>query len=126
MWLFLGTNFGERASLLKKSLSDQSVVRNTQEPRPKHYKTVDLNSSIGVRKGRAGVFQQAGALCELLRTPLRRTSPKRSSKKFALRVGLLLDHRLCWLRGGYGVRVPMHNLPLTIFFRSKVHRSPHS
>jgi hypothetical protein len=28
---------------LKKSLSDQSVVRNTQEPRPKHYKTVDLN-----------------------------------------------------------------------------------
>jgi hypothetical protein len=30
-------------SLLKKSLSVQSVVRNTQEPRPKHYKTVDLN-----------------------------------------------------------------------------------
>jgi hypothetical protein len=33
----------EEVSLLKKSLSDQSVVRNTQEPRPKHYKTVDLN-----------------------------------------------------------------------------------
>jgi len=31
----------ELDSLLKKSLSDQSVVRNTQEPRPKHYKTVD-------------------------------------------------------------------------------------
>jgi hypothetical protein len=30
-------------SLLKKSLSDRSVVRNTQEPRPKHYKTVDSN-----------------------------------------------------------------------------------
>jgi hypothetical protein len=35
--------FAERSSLLKKSLSVQSVVRNTQEPRPKHYKTVDLN-----------------------------------------------------------------------------------
>src|SRR5215203_3897019 len=44
-------------------------------------------------------------------------------KKFDLRVDLLLDHRLCWLRSDYGVRVPMHNLPLTIFFRSKVHRS---
>jgi hypothetical protein len=28
---------------LKKSLSVQSVVRNTQEPRPKLYKTVDSN-----------------------------------------------------------------------------------
>src|SRR5215204_2322283 len=55
-----------------------------------------------------------------------RTSALRSSKKFDLRVDLLLDHRLCSLRGGYGVRVPMHNLPLTIFFRSKDHRSPHS
>jgi hypothetical protein len=36
-------NFRERHSLLKKSLSVQSVVRNTQEPRPKHYKTVDSN-----------------------------------------------------------------------------------
>ena len=53
------------------------------------------------------------------------TSALRSSKKFALRVDLLLDHRLCWLRGGYGVCVPMHNLPLTVF-RSKDHRSPHS
>jgi hypothetical protein len=30
-------------ALLKKSLSDRSVVRNTQEPRPKHYKTVRSN-----------------------------------------------------------------------------------
>ena len=29
-------------SLLKKSLSERSVVRNTQEPGPKHYKSVDL------------------------------------------------------------------------------------
>jgi hypothetical protein len=35
--------FVEHPSLLKKSLSDQSVVRNTQDPRPKHYKTVNLN-----------------------------------------------------------------------------------
>ena len=35
--------FAEFTSLLKKSLSVQSVVRNTQVPRPKHYKTVDLN-----------------------------------------------------------------------------------
>ena len=35
--------FSEGVSLLKKSLSDRSVVRNTQEPRPKHYKTVVLN-----------------------------------------------------------------------------------
>jgi hypothetical protein len=38
---------------------------------------------------------------------------------------LLLDHRLCCLSGGYGVCVPMHYLPLTVF-RSKDHRSPQS
>jgi hypothetical protein len=43
------------------------------------------------------------------------TSPVRRSEKFALRVGLLLDHRLCWLSCGYGVRVPMHYLPLAVF-----------
>src|SRR5829696_8551271 len=36
---------------------------------------------------------------------------------------LLLDHRLCWLSRGYGVRVPMHYLPATILW-SKDHRSP--
>jgi hypothetical protein len=29
-------------------------------------------------------------------------------------VGLLLDHRLCWLSRGYGVSVSMHYLPSTI------------
>ena len=41
----------------------------------------------------------------------------------ALRVELLLYHRLCWLSRGYRVCVPMHNLPLTVF-RSKDHRRP--
>ena len=36
---------------------------------------------------------------------------------------LLLYHRLCWLRGGYGVRVSMHHLPGAIF-GSKGHRDP--
>jgi hypothetical protein len=39
----LDMDFPESSSLLKKSVSEQSVVRNTQEPRPKHSKTVDLN-----------------------------------------------------------------------------------
>src|SRR5215212_8861921 len=30
-------------------------------------------------------------------------------------VGLLLDHRLGWPRGGYRVRVPMHHLPGALF-----------
>src|SRR5687768_9781818 len=30
-------------------------------------------------------------------------------------VGLLLYHRLCWPSRGYGVRVPMHNLPCALF-----------
>jgi hypothetical protein len=42
---------------------------------------------------------------------------------FALRVGLLLYHRLSWLRGGYRVCVPMHHLPGAIF-GSKGHRNP--
>jgi hypothetical protein len=45
------------------------------------------------------------------------------SRKSAIRVGLLLDNRLGWLWGGYGVRVPMHYLPATILW-SKDHRSP--
>jgi hypothetical protein len=39
-------------------------------------------------------------------------------------VGLFLYHRLGWLRGGYGVRVSMHYLPLTLFFWAKDHRNP--
>jgi len=38
-------------------------------------------------------------------------------------VGLLLDHRLGWLSGRYGVCVPMHYLPLTLFW-PKDHRNP--
>jgi hypothetical protein len=38
---------------------------------------------------------------------------------------LLLDHRSCWLRGGYGVRVPMHYLPGAIF-GSKDQSNPQS
>ena len=44
--------------------------------------------------------------------------------KFALRVGLLLDHRLGWLRSGYGVCVPMHCLP-GILLKPKDRRNPH-
>ena len=36
---------------------------------------------------------------------------------------LLLHHRLCWLRGSYGVRVSVHDL-LGAFFGSKDHRGP--
>src|SRR5215208_2230426 len=49
----------------------------------------------------------------------------RSSRKFALRVGLLLYHRFGCLSGGYGVRVSVHGLPHTVF-RSKDHRRAHS
>src|SRR5215208_3254002 len=52
-----------------------------------------------------------------------RTSRLRSSEKVALRVDLPLDHRLGWLRGGYGVRVSVHHLPGAIL-RSKDHRGP--
>jgi hypothetical protein len=46
------------------------------------------------------------------------------SPKFALGMGLLLDHRLGWLSGGYGLRVSVHHLPLTLF-GSKDHRGAH-
>src|SRR4051812_841772 len=38
---------------------------------------------------------------------------------------LLLDHRLCWLRGGYGVCVTMHHFPLAVF-GPKEGRNPQS
>ena len=37
---------------------------------------------------------------------------------------LLLYHRLGWLSGGYGVGVPVHHLPLSLFLRSVDHRDP--
>src|SRR5215216_2404933 len=37
---------------------------------------------------------------------------------------LLLDHRLCRLRGGYGVGVAVHYLPLPLFFWPEDHRDP--
>jgi hypothetical protein len=40
-----------------------------------------------------------------------------------LRVGLLLDHRLCWLRGGYGLCVSVHNLPGARGHRGSSHHS---
>src|SRR5829696_2027978 len=47
--------------------------------------------------------------------PYSRSAWKGNSPKFALRVELFLDHRLCWLWGGYGIRVAMHNLPGALF-----------
>ena len=44
-----------------------------------------------------------------------RSSSLRSSRKFALEVELLLDHRFGWLRGAYGVRMSVHDLPSAIF-----------
>src|SRR3712207_4809719 len=52
-----------------------------------------------------------------------RLTEKTRSRTFALRVELLLDHRLCWLSCGYGVCVPMYHLPRTVF-RPKDHRDP--
>jgi hypothetical protein len=52
-----------------------------------------------------------------------RTSAFRSSEKFALRVELLLYYRFGWLGRGYGIGVPMHYLPLTLFW-PKDHRNP--
>jgi hypothetical protein len=43
----------------------------------------------------------------------------------SLRVDLLLDHRLCWPSGGYGVRVSVHYL-LGALFRPKDARNPHA
>jgi hypothetical protein len=53
-----------------------------------------------------------------------RTSALRRSEKFALRVDLLLYHRLGRLSGSYGVRVSMHDLPPTVL-RTEDHRGPH-
>src|SRR3712207_4683719 len=53
-----------------------------------------------------------------------RTSPVSGSREFGFKVELFLYHRLCWLSGGYGVRVPMHYLPGAIF-RPKDRRNPH-
>src|SRR5215213_7534571 len=44
-----------------------------------------------------------------------RSSAKRRSEKFAMTATLLLYHRLCWTTPGYGVRVPVHHLPLAPF-----------
>ena len=54
-----------------------------------------------------------------------RPSPKRSSEKFALRVGLVLYHRFRWLYARYGVRVPVHYL-LGALLGSIDHRDPKS
>src|SRR3712207_3608799 len=51
--------------------------------------------------------------------------PRRGVLGNPLKVGLLLDHRLRWPRGGYGVGVAMVQLPLTVF-TSKDIRSPQS
>src|SRR5215216_997445 len=53
------------------------------------------------------------------------SSHTRGSKKFTLGVGLLLYHRFGRLRSGYGVCMPMHDLPLTLL-RAKDHRGPQS
>src|SRR5215207_7876927 len=56
-----------------------------------------------------------GKFCEL-----RQNGVLRSSR----RLELLLDHRLCWLRGSYGVRVAVYDLPLAVFFWPEDHRDP--
>src|SRR5215210_373865 len=59
-------------------------------------------------------------------TLIHRIAGKACSRKFALlRVGLLLDDRLCWLKSGYRVCTPMHYLPSALF-RSKDARRPQS
>ena len=53
----------KRSSLLKKSLSDRSVVLKRSKhlkSRPKPYKTEVFSLRTGVRKGHEGVFQHAG------------------------------------------------------------------
>jgi hypothetical protein len=40
---------------------------------------------------------------------------KANSQKFALRVDLLLYHRLGWPSGGYGIRMSVYDLPGAIF-----------
>src|SRR5215213_8872664 len=53
--------------------------------------------------------------CSPLIRLIHRGAWNRNSANFALRVGLLLDHRFRWLRGGYGVRMSVHDLPSAIF-----------
>src|SRR5215204_4648099 len=43
------------------------------------------------------------------------TSPTAAFQEGRLRVGPLLDHRLGWLWGRYGVRVTVHDLPSALF-----------
>jgi hypothetical protein len=45
---------------LKKSLSEQAVVRNTQESRPKHYKTVGLDPELGPEMSLREFFNRLG------------------------------------------------------------------
>src|SRR5947209_14593056 len=51
-----------------------------------------------------------------------RTSRARGSPTFALRIGLLLDHRLCRSTGSYRVCVPVQDLSIALF-GSKDHRN---
>src|SRR5215212_10515982 len=53
--------------------------------------------------------------CSPLIRLIHRGAWNRNSANFALRVGLLLDHRFGWLRSGYGVRMSVHDLPSAIF-----------
>ena len=46
-------------SLLKKSLSAQSMLHKRLETSPKYYENVAFNRRTGGRKGHEGVFQQA-------------------------------------------------------------------
>lgn len=46
------------------------------------------------------------------------------SRKFVPSIELLLNYRLCWLRGGHGVGVAMYDLPLADFFWPEDHRDP--
>jgi hypothetical protein len=62
--------------------------------------------TVAVQRARIGRYR-TGALPTFALTA--------SSRNVRLRVGLLLDHRLGRLWGGYGVRVPMHDLPGTLF-----------
>src|ERR687898_2688906 len=71
--------------------------------------------------GARGLNLQPPALLHAL---IHRSAWKENSPKFVVTefsevrskgVGLLLYHRLCWPSRGYGVRVPMHNLPCALF-----------
>src|SRR5215211_5184228 len=65
-------------------------------------------------KGNSANYFALHEFCELRGDGVLRSS---------LWVKLLLDHRLCWLRSGYGVRVPMHNLPGARGHRGPSHHS---